>query len=209
MDNLTKLLPNQAIVPIANDELYCFLCDFHDQFRSWPVKISQNNALGELIFSLRRYSRMPIKQKLPNGWIPVLVEFPEVADSTSKKHFVYYPVEAINQINHALAALFDVYFHVYFNHHKDIDLDAEMEEEEKTRLMLIDSFIFGMGIKDYNHASEKVKKRAYREEVYELNRLRNKFRIKDFRFRQKVFDKRRKFIKEIVNQDDKKLISHL
>lgn len=208
MENM-KLLPNQAIVPVATDELYCFLCDWHGQFRSWPVKLRQDNAIGELIFSLRRYSEVPVKQKIPAGWMPVLVEFPLTSDSTAAGHFVYYTTEAINQINHALSALFDTYFHVYFNHHKDIDCDTDMDSIEKSRMMLVDSFIFGMGIKDYNQASEKVKKRAYRDEVYEINRLRKKFIMKDLRFRLKVYEKRKKNIQTIVIQPDKKLICDL
>ena len=177
-------------LPIRKEEHVDFLRSMFDGTRGQPIKINRHELMGRLIFGLRKYSSNPNRQIIPDGYVTVDIEFPNIEFSTCNKHFCYYTIEDIQQINDVLSALFDIYFYHYFIDEDSIETLKKMPEFEGveiTREMLVDSFVFGMGIVDTSRANETVKKREYRRQMIEDNRKRRKFYIKDYNFRQKLF----------------------
>jgi hypothetical protein len=196
-----------VVIPIRKTEHADFLRDMFSGERGKPIKINRNEFTGKFIFSLRKYSKLPVVQKIPEGYIPVEFEFPETEYSQHNCQFCYYPLEHIEMINDYVSAFFDLYFHIYFTDTKDIDrlqCEDEFSNVEITRDVLIDSLVFGMDMTDVSKAIETTKKREYRKSVKEMVRKIGKFKQKDIRFRRKLYEKRRKNIYRVVFQYDKK-----
>lgn len=196
-----------VVIPIRKTEHADFLRDMFNGERGKPIKINRNEFTGKFIFSLRKYSRFPVLQKIPEGYIPVEFEFPETEYSQHHCQFCFYPLEHVEMINDFVAAFFDLYFHLYFTDTKDIDRlqnEDEFGNVEITRDILIDSLVFGMDMTDVSKAIETTKKREYRKSVKEMVRKIGKFKQKDIRFRRKLYEKRRRNIYNVVFQGNKK-----
>lgn len=194
---------NQAILPVKKQELVAYLYDVMEIPPGQPLKLTRRNFVGRFITSLRKYSDVPVKSQVPDGWIPLLIELPQTDNySTSERHFNYFSLEHAEQINDYMQASFDLFFHVYFfdlGSMRKIDCGNE-EEIELTKLHLVDSFISGLNLIDLDGANEMVKKREYRRELENLNRKRISFLKKERRYRIEIYEKRKKYIQNITNQ---------
>jgi hypothetical protein len=195
-------LNNQAILPVKKQELVAFIHDTYNTPPGEPIKLSRAHFTGRFITALRKYSNTPVKQKIPDGWFSVIVEFPNPSNSTTQRHFNYFPLEHIEQINDYMQAAFDLFFHVYFfdlSGLRNINAD-ETEETELTKMHLVDSFVAGLNLVDLGSANEMIKKREYRKEVEILTKKRKSFIQKERRFRAEIYKKRKQYIKNILNQ---------
>lgn len=193
---------NQAILPVKKQELVAYLYDAMETQPGQPLKLTRRNFVGRFITSLRKYSVLPIKTEIPEGWVSVLVEIPDSEVSNPDRKFNYFPAEHIEQINDYLQASFDLFFHVYFfdlGSMRKIDCGTD-EEIELTKLHLVDSFISGLNLIDLEGANEMIKKREYRRELESLNRKRLSFLQKERRFRAEIYEKRKKYVQSVVNQ---------
>jgi hypothetical protein len=193
---------NQAILPVKKQELIAFLYDTFGATPGEPVKLTRTHFTGRFITSLRKDSDVPDKSPLPDGWMPVVVEFPKSDNINSDRHFNYFPMEHAEQINDFLQASFDLFFHVYFfdlGNLRTIDCD-DGEETAITKMHLVDSFVSGLNLIDMGSANETIKKREYRREVEILTQKRARFIKKERRFRLEIYNKRREYIKSILNQ---------
>ena len=197
-----SLKSNQAILPVKKQELVAFLYDTFNAEPGKPIKLTRTHFTGRFITSLRKYSDLPIESPVPNGWIPVIVEFPQTVNSMAERHFNYFTLEYIEQINDHIQAAFDLFFHVYFfdltglrNIHDENNIDNEL-----TKLHLVDSFVAGLKLVDIGSANETIKKREYRRELEILTKKRARFIKKEREFRKKVYEKRKQYIKNILNQ---------
>ncbi len=196
------LQSNQAILPIKKQELVAFIYDTFNTSPGETVKLTRKNFTGRFITSLRKYSNFPVSSKISDNWIPVVVEFPKTDNSTSERHFNYFTVESIEQINDFIQAAFDLFFHVYF-----FDLtglrsieNENIPENELTKMHLIDSFVAGLNLLDLGSAHEMIKKREYRRELEILTKKRRCFLQKERRFRLEIYNKRKRFIEKIINE---------
>jgi hypothetical protein len=192
----------QAILPVKKQELVAYLYDTFDSKPGEPLKLTRTIFTGRFITSLRKYSDVPISSPVPEGWIPVVVEFPKSDHFTAERHFNYFTLERTKQINDFIQASFDLFFYVYF-----FDLSSagkikgeEYEDIEFTKLNLVDSFVCGLNLIDIGSANETIKKREYRRELEILYKKRERFIKKEHRFRKKIYEKRKKYIKNILNQ---------
>lgn len=193
---------NQAILPVKKQELVAYLYDVMETQPGQPLKLTRRNFVGRFITSMRKYSDVPVKTEIPEGWFSVLVEIPWSELSDPDRHFNYFTLEHTEQINDYLQASFDLFFHVYFfdlGSMRKIDCGSD-EEIELTKLHLVDSFISGLNLIDLDGANEMVKKREYRRELEYLNRKRLTFLQKERRFRAEIYEKRKKYIQSVVNQ---------
>lgn len=194
------------ILPIKKQEHLNFLVQLFNGAANLPIKISRNEFLGRFIFALRKYSSTPQRQVVPEGYFPLEIEFPGTSHSTWEKHFCYFPMEHVEQINDFISAAFDLYFHVYFFDTGDLDKmtdEGGYQGQEITREMLVDSFVFGLEMVDFSRATETVKKRQYRKELKELARKQRKFLEKDYVFRKKIYANRRKNLDIILFKQTK------
>jgi hypothetical protein len=193
---------NQAILPVKKQELEAFLYDTFETEPGRPVKLSRSHFTGRFITSLRKYSDFPVKSQIPEGWIPIVVEFPQTTNSTSDRHFNYFTLECIEQINDFLQASFDLFFHVYFFDLSGLHKIKEDETQagELTKMHLVDSFVAGLKLVDMGSANETIKKRQYRRELEILTKKRKRFLQKERRFRVEIYQKRKEYIKNILNQ---------
>lgn len=190
-----------VILPIRKEEHVDFLRSIFNGTRGQPIKINRDEFLGKFIFSLRRYSDRPSCQSIPEGSIPVEVQFPASALSTADRHFCYFTLEDVERINDFISSVFDLYFHVYFLDTRDISRLQEEDEfsnMEITREMLVDSFVFGLDMVDFSRANETLKKREYRAQMKEIARTRQKFLKKDYNFRRKIYQRRRIYLKNMI-----------
>lgn len=192
-------------LPIRKPEHIDFIRELFQGERGKPIKITRNEFIGRFIFSLRCYSDKPVQQKIPEGMNAVEIEFPSVEWSSHFKHYSYFPVEHVMQINDFISSCFDLYFHIYFfdtAEIEDLSTDDELSQIEITKQMLVDSFVSGLDMLDFSKASETIKKREYRRSVREMMLKQKKFILKDYRFRKKIYNMRRKYIKSILFQYD-------
>jgi len=206
MNTIHQKEPASAILPIRKAEHADFLRELFNGQRGVPIRIHRNEFIGRFIFSLRKYASQPQRQVVPTGYTPVEIVFPDTCHSTAEKHFCYYPLEYVEQINDFIAAAFDLYFHVYFFDTKDMDnLEGEpvLNNVEITRELLVDSFVFGLDMVDIARAGETIKKRQYRKQVKEMERIRERFLKKNYNFRKSIYVKRRMYLKNILFQDPK------
>jgi hypothetical protein len=197
-----QLQNNQAILPVKKQELVAFLYDTFNAEPGHPVKLARTHFTGRFITSLRKYAKLPIKQPVPEGWTPVVVEFPETPNSTTERHFTYFTLECAEQINDFLQASFDLFFHVYFfdlSGLRNLD-DETTEETELTKMHLVDSFVSGLNLVDLGSSNEMIKKREYRRELEILTKKRKRFLQKERRFRLEIYKKRKEYIKSVLNQ---------
>lgn len=193
---------NQAILPVKKQELIAFLYDTFGATPGEPIKLTRTHFTGRFITSLRKHSDIPVTSPVPDGWIPVIVELPQTEKGTTEYHFNYYTLECAEQINDFLQASFDLFFHVYFfdlGNLRTIDCD-DGEETAITKMHLVDSFVAGLNLLDMGSATETIKKREYRREVEMLTQKRARFIKKERRFRLEIYNKRREYIKSILNQ---------
>lgn len=197
-----SLKSNQAILPIKNQELVAFLYDTFNAEPGQPIKLIRTQFTGRFITSLRKSSDLPVKSPVPDGWIPIIVEFPKSDHIDAEKHFNYFNLERAEQINDYIQAAFDLFFHVYFfdltglrNIHKENNIDSDL-----TKLHLVDSFVAGLKLVDIGSANETIKKREYRRELEILTKKRARFIKKEREFRKKIYEKRKLYIKNILNQ---------
>lgn len=196
-----KLQNNQAILPIKKQEFVAYLYDTFNVEPGHPVKLNRTQFTGRFITSLRKYSDKPIETYVPDGWIPVIVEFPKSKLSTSERHFNYFTQEITEQINDFVQAAFDLFFHVYFFDLGSLrKIDCTDDDETVTKLHLVNSFIAGLRLVDVGSAADTIKKREYRREVEILQRKRARFVKKEREFRRKIYEKRKMYIKNILNQ---------
>jgi hypothetical protein len=196
------LQSTQAILPVKKQELVAYLYDTFNSKPGEPLKLSRKTFTGRFITSLRKYSDIPISSPVPDGWIPIVVEFPKTDHSTAERHFNYFTLECTEQINDFIQASFDLFFHVYF-----FDLTGlhKIEDEnsgdmELTKLNLVDSFVCGLNLIDIGSANETIKKREYRRELEILHKKRERFIKKERRFRKEIYEKRKKYIKNVLSQ---------
>jgi hypothetical protein len=194
-----------AILPIRKEEHADFLRSLFNGHRGVPIKIARKEFAGRFIFSLRKYSPAPLRQVIPDGYIPVEIEFPETPYATPDKHFCFFPLEHVEQINDFIGAAFDLFFHVYFFDTGDLEKTDEEGSpfSEITREMLVESFVVGLDMIDFSRASETVKKRQYRKQVKEMARKQRKFLEKDYVFRKKIYANRRKNLNKILLKSPK------
>ena len=195
-----------VILPVRKEEHIDFLRDLFNGARGQPIKINRKEFVGRYIFSLRKYANSPQRQIIPNGMTGVEIEFPDTEVSTCKKHFCFFPVEHVEQINDFISAAFDLYFHVYFLDTRDIDRieeEADFSNIEITREVLVDSFVFGLDMVDPARANETIKKREYRRQMKEMTRIRNKFLKKEYRFRRDIYLKRRNYLRIMLFENKK------
>jgi hypothetical protein len=197
-----QLQSNQAILPVKKQELVAFLYDTFNTIPGQPVKLARTHFTGRFITALRKYAKLPTEQHIPQGWIPVVVEFPETPNSTTDRHFIYFNLECVEQANDFLQASFDLFFHVYFfdlTGLRNIE-DEITEETELTKMHLVDSFVSGLNLIDLGSSNEMIKKREYRRELEILTRKRARFIKKERRFRLEIYKKRKEYIKSVLNQ---------
>jgi len=197
-----SLQSTQAILPLKKHELVAYLYDAFNIKPGETLKLTRKSFTGRFITSLRKYSDVPVVSPVPPGWIPVIIEFPKSDYSTAERHFNYFTLECIEQINDFIQASFDLFFHVYFFDLTDLDKlkDNESGEMELTKLNLVDSFVWGLNLIDIGSANETIKKREYRRELEILNKKRDRFIKKERRFRKEIYEKRKKYIKNVINQ---------
>jgi hypothetical protein len=196
--------PSIVILPIRKPEHADFLRDLFNGTRGQPIKLNRDEFAGRFIFSLRAYSDKPNKQSIPEGMMPVPVEFPDTNCTTHQKKYCFFPLEHVEQINDFLSAYFDLFFHVYFFDIRDLDIEKTEEDFgdiEVTKQMLVDSFVVGLDMLDFAKGTETIKKREYRKSLKEMKRLQEKFLKKDYNFRKKVFNRRKNHLKSILSQD--------
>ncbi len=197
-----QLQSNQAILPVKKQELVAFLYNTFNTIPGQPVKLTRTHFTGRFITALRKYAKIPIEQQVPEGWIPVLIELPNPANSTADRHFNYFTLECAEQVNDFLQASFDLFFHVYFfdlTGLRNIE-DEITEETELTKMHLVDSFVSGLNLIDLGSSNEMIKKREYRRELEILTRKRARFIKKERRFRLEIYKKRKEYIKSVLNQ---------
>lgn len=199
---ILKPTGNQAILPVKKQELVAFL---YDTFKATPgevLKLNRTHFTGRFITSLRKYADVPEKAVLPCGWIPVVVEFPKSDNIDAEKHFNYFTLERAEQINDYLQASFDLFFHVYFFDLGNLTtIDCEHGQETAvTKMHLVDSFVAGLNLVDMGSANETIKKREYRREVEILTQKKAMFIKKERRFRTEIYEKRREYVRSIMNQ---------
>ena len=195
------------ILPLRKQEHADFLRDLFNGQRGQPIKLSRHEFAGRFIFSLLKYADRPVQQRIPEGMIPVEIEFPDTSNSTHENRYSFFPVEHVEQINDFIAGCFDLYFHTYFFDTRDIEemeLESDQESPRVTRQMLVDSFVVGLDMLDFARATETVKKREYRKSVKEMVRTQKKFLQKDYNFRKKIYLKRRKNLQGILFQGSNK-----
>lgn len=197
-----KLQSTQAILPVKKQELVAFLYDTFNVIPGEPLKLTRKSFTGRFITSLRKYSDVPISSPVPGGWIPVIVEFPKTDHSTAERHFNYFTLESTEQINDFIQASFDLFFHVYFFDHTGLNKidDEQSGDIELTKMNLVDSFVFGLNLVDIGSANETIKKREYRRELENLHKKRERFIKKERRFRKEIYEKRKQYIKNVLNQ---------
>jgi len=191
---------NQAVIALKDRELVAFL---YSQFKTSPgdtVKLSRKNMIGRFIFSTRSISQKPPEQNIPDGWYPVVVELPKSEFSHNERYFNFYSLERIEMIQDFVKAHFDLYFHTYFFDTTDIaTFDcSEYGVSEFTRQMLVDSFVAGINVFDFESLPETIKKRDYRKELNMIRKKRRKFLEKDVVFRKSIYEKRLSDMKSIL-----------
>ena len=195
------------ILPLRKQEHVDFLRDLFNGQRGLPIKLTRHEFAGRFIFSLRKYADRPVQQRIPEGMIPVEIQFPDTSNSTHENRYAFFPVEHVEQINDFIASCFDLYFHTYFFDTGDIEqMESEGDQGSTrvTRQMLVDSFVVGLDMLDFARATETVKKREYRKSVKEMVRTQKKFLQKDYNFRKKIYLKRRKNLQGILFQEHNK-----
>lgn len=192
--------PACAILPVRKQEHVGFLHQLFNSNRGESLRINRSEFAGRFIFSLRQYSDKPLKQGIPEGYTGVPVEFPDTGLSSHQKRFCYFPMEHVQQINDFISSCFDLYFHVYFFDTRDLDdlEDASQAPVNITRQMLVDSFVLGLDMEDFSRATETVKKREYRQAVKEMVRKQQRYLKKDYNFRRKIYERRRKHLKNML-----------
>jgi hypothetical protein len=192
----------QAILPVKNIEMAAYFYDIYNTAPGEAVELKRTEPIGSLITGLRSYSKKPVKQTTPEGWIPVCVLFPESENSTAKNHFIYFKTEDIERINDVMRGFYKLYFHTYFSDLADLHKfkNGENAPADVTKKLLVDSFLIGLGLMDVTQAEERIKKRSYYMEVKKLEALRRKFVVRDYNFRKKIYQKRRKWTQVVASQ---------
>jgi hypothetical protein len=195
------LQSNQAILPVRNQELVAFLNYELKNKPNHPVKLIRTVFLGKFITSLREYSDVPIKQKIPLGWIPIVVEFPNTELSTVSRHFNYFSLEHVEEIDDHLQGRYDLFFKMYFADDENIVkfMNEEMEEIEFSKMILIKSFLVGLNLIDFGDSDATIKKREYRMKLQEINRKIERMRKRWYRYKKNIFETKENWLQLVEN----------
>lgn len=77
------------------------------------ITLSRTNDLGKYVFSMIKYSPVPVTQKTEPGAINIIVELPEVHGSTSHCHFPVLTKDDMIKINDYVSVIFNLKFQQY------------------------------------------------------------------------------------------------
>jgi hypothetical protein len=76
------------ILPLRKQEHADFLRDLFNGQRGEPIKLTRHEFAGRFIFSLRKYADRPVQQRIPEGMIPVEMQFPDTSNSTHEMSMI-------------------------------------------------------------------------------------------------------------------------
>jgi hypothetical protein len=91
---------------------------FVSQFQgsaSSVVKLTRDNDMGRLVYSLVKYSDLPVNKnpKQMNDWFPLSVSLPESRFLLDQGRFAYIPFEDLHKINDYVIAQFNLSFNSF------------------------------------------------------------------------------------------------
>ena len=82
---------------------------------SSAVKITRDNDLGRFVYSLVKYSDLPVTKspKAMDDWFPLTLSLPEAKFLLDQGRFIYIPIEDIHKINDYAIAQFNLSFNSF------------------------------------------------------------------------------------------------
>lgn len=119
------------------------------------ILLTRNNDIGKYIFSMIKYSPIPVPQKLTSGSNSILVEIPQVHGSTHHCHFPTITRDDMIKINDYVSVIFNLKFQQYMMMGEKLGLQQKNTVDLFLRLHNLNPEKFGaLKKKDYRKRQE-------------------------------------------------------
>jgi hypothetical protein len=120
--------------------------------------ISSTKDIGKYLISRVSYSDIPVK-KIPGS---IRIKLPKTANTTGQNKYLYYTKEDVEKINFELDATFSIDFDRYYL--QGLKLNLKQKE-------ILSSYILSRNLISAEGDIETLKKRKYREEMKNLQKM--------------------------------------
>ena len=124
--------------------------------RKGPIKISRHNDVGRFIYSMVKYSDLPVRDKIKQEDSVIEIILPEYRMSTADIKYCYWTREDMDRINEFILVDFNIFFRGYMLAGEELGIQQKD---------LIEAFMAYTGITDVGKKFDTLKKKDYRHRL--------------------------------------------